>query len=223
MSKTKPISIDDGAELSEFLVDYGSKGFLNNFLGDAVGELAGSVSAGKLALTIGRLFSNAKSHYRIKMLKGFLKAIESEEDSLVKFNSLSKGEQNDIRGLVLSQLDLQSDERQSEAMGFAVNAYLSKEMSRLTLLGIVSEIKNTNPLLYYFNVDNLGLDRLHTNFGKPVIKGPINLLPPAFYTNSMTEGSVGWSSVPGVAYVATDLGLAFFDYVYEPMALKYEV
>lgn len=219
----KRVDSNDLAELSEFFIDESSRGFLEAFVGDASADLIEAIPAGKTVLAIGKLFSSAKNYYRTKMLLAFLDGIEDGGKSMSDFSALSDQEQSDLRGLVISQLDSQSDERQSEAMAYTVNAYLAKKIDRLTLVGIISEIKNTNPLLYYFSVDSLVVDKLHTNFGKPVIKGPIHLLPVAFYRESMTEGSIGWDAIPGTAPIATELGQAFFENVYEPMSIKYQI
>ena len=83
---------------------------------------------------------------------------------------LSEKDKSKLRGLVISQLDLQSDERQAEAMGYAIDAYLSNKIDRLMLVGIISELKNINPLLFYFSEYNLYIDNGHTVYGRPYNK-----------------------------------------------------
>jgi len=143
-------------------------------------------------------------------------------NTIEEFNKLSEKDKSKLRGLVISQLDLQSDERQAEAMGYAVDAYLSKKIDQLMLAGIVSELKNTNPLLFYFSEYNLHIDNSHTVYGNSIIKGPVHLLPAAFYSKIMTERSAGWSAVPSTVSIPTEIGKLFFTYVYEPMAEKYQ-
>lgn len=214
---------DDLAEISEVLVDKASKGFLDAFLGENAADFIESVPAGKLTLAIGKLFMSAKDHHRTKMLRSFLNGMQSGDRTFDEFKELDENMKNDLRGLVLAQLDLQTDERQAEAIGLIVDAYLSKNVDRLIFIGIVSEIKNTNPLLYYFSVDSLTVDKMHTNFGKPVIKGNVRLLPAVFYISSATEGSHGWDAVPGSVDHPTGMGEAFFKYVYDPMCEKYQI
>ncbi len=222
MTKQK-VDNDDLAEISEVLVDKASKGFLDAFLGENAADFIESVPAGKLTLAIGKLFMSAKDHHRTKMLRAFLKGMQSGDRSFDDFKEQDEQTKNDLRGLVLAQLDLQTDERQAEAVGFIVDAYLAKKVDRLTFVGIVSEIKNTNPLLYYFSVDSLVIDKMHTNFGKPVIKGNVKLLPAVFYFTSATESSHGWGAVPGMVDHPTAMGEAFFEYIYEPMSAKYQI
>lgn len=214
---------DDLAEISEVLIDKSSKGFLDAFLGENAADFIESVPAGKLTLAIGKLFVSAKDHHRTKMLRAFLSGMQSGGKSFDEFKELDENMKNDLRGLVLAQLDLQTDERQAEAVGLIVDAYLAKKVDWLIFIGIVSETKNTNPLLYYFSVDSLMIDKMHTNFGKPVIKGNVKLLPAVFYSTSATEGSHGWSAVPGTVDHPTAMGEAFFKYVYEPMSEKYQI
>lgn len=214
---------DDLAEISEVLVDKASKGFLDAFLGDNAADFIESVPAGKLTLAIGKLFASAKDHHRTKMLRAFLRGMQSGERTFHEFKELDENMKNDLRGLVLAQLDLQTDERQAEAVGNIVDAYLAKKVDRLIFVGIVSELKNTNPLLFYFSVDSLMIDKMHTNFGRPVIKGNVRLLPAVFYITSATESSHGWDAVPGTVNHPTPMGEAFFKYVYEPMSEKYQI
>ena len=220
---TQKADSDDLAEISEVLMDKASKGFLDAFLGTNAADFIESVPAGKLTLAIAKLFVSAKDHHRTKMLRAFLSGLQSGSRSFDDFKELDENMKNDLRGLVLTQLDLQADERQAEAMGLIVDAYLAKKIDRLIFIGIIFEIKNTNPLLYYFSVDSLTIDKMHTNFGKPVIKGNVRLLPAVFYISSATESSHGWSAVPGSVDHPTGMGEAFFKYVYEPMSEKYQI
>ena len=214
---------DDLAEISEVLIDKASRGFLDAFLGANAADFIESVPAGKLTLAIAKLFVSAKDYHRTKMLRAFLSGLQSGSKPFDDFEELDENMKNDLRGLVLTQLDLQADERQAEAMGLIVDAYLAKKIDRLIFIGIVFEIKNTNPLLYYFSVDSLTIDTMQTNFGKPVIKGSVRLLPAVFYNTSATEGSHGWSAVPGTVDHPTGMGEAFFKYIYDPMSEKYQI
>lgn len=220
---SKKVSGDDLAELSEVILDASSKDLLETLLGETAADFIESVPGGKLTLAIGKLFSSAKDHHRRKMLEAFLVGMQNGDKSFDDFNGLPEQEKSDLRGLVLAQLDLQTDARQAEAVGLIVDAYLANKIDRLTFVAIVSEIKNTNPLLYYFSVHMLEIDKMHTNFGRPVIKGNTRLLPAVFYSTSATESSHGWSAVPGTVDHPTETGEAFFKYVYEPLAEKYQI
>lgn len=214
--------IDDLADLAEPILDKASIKFLESFAGTESANFIESLPAGKLIITTARLFSSAKNCYRERCLKSFLQGLKVGDNTIEDFNRLSEDTKSKLRGLVISQLDLQSDERQAEAMGYAVDAYLSNKIDWMMLAGIVSELKNINPLLFYFSEYNLYIDNSHTVYGKPIIEGLVHLLPAIFYSKIMTERSAGWSAVPSTAPTPTPIGKLFFNYIYEPMAKKYK-
>ena len=162
--------VDDLADLAEPLLDKASIKFLESFTGATSADFIESLPAGKLVITTARLFSSAKNHYRKEYLKLFLQGLKAGNNTMEEFDKLSKKDKSKLRGLVISQLDLQSDERQAEAMGYAVDAYLSNKIDRLMLVGIISELKNINPLLFYFSEYNLYIDNGHTVYGRPYNK-----------------------------------------------------
>ncbi len=214
--------IDDLADLAEPILDKASIKFLESFAGTESANFIESLPTGKLMITMARLFSSAKNHYRERHLNSFLQGLKVGDNTIEDFNRLSEDTKSKLRGLVISQLDLQSDERQAEAMGYAVDAYLSNKIDWMMLAGIVSELKNINPLLFYFSEYNLYIDNSHTVYGKPIIEGLVHLLPAIFYSKIMTERSAGWSAVPSTAPTPTPIGKLFFNYIYEPMAKKYK-
>lgn len=89
------------------------------------------------------------------------------------------------------------------------------------LVGIISELKNINPLLFYFSEYNLYIDNGHTVYGRPIIKGSVHLLPAIFYS-VMTEDSAVWSPELSTTPMPTPIGKLFFRHIYEPMAEKYK-
>ncbi len=218
----KKADVDDLADLTEPFLDKASIKFLESFAGTTSADFIESLPAGKLVITTARLFSSAKNHYRKEYLKSFLQGLKAGNNTMEEFDKLSKKDKSKLRGLVISQLDLQSDERQAEAMGYAVDDYLSKKIDQLMLAGIVSELKNTNPLLFYFSKYYLHIDNSPTSYDSPVLKGPISLLPAAFYTETMDEDSSGWGAIPSIVSIPTEIGKLFFTYVYEPMFEKYK-
>ena len=213
--------IDDLTDLAEALLDKASIKFLESFAGTESANFIESLPAGKLIITTARLFSSAKNCYRERCLKSFLQGLKVGDNTIEDFNRLSEDTKSKLRGLVISQLDLQSDERQAEAMGYAVDAYLSNKIDWMMLAGIVSELKNINPLLFYFSEYNLYIDNGHTAYGKPIIEGPVRLLPAIFYS-IMTEDSAVWSPEISTTPTPTPIGKLFFTYVYEPMSEKYK-
>ena len=213
--------IEDLADLTETPLDKASIKFLESFTGATSADFIESLPAGKLIITTARLFSSAKNHHRERHLKSFLQGLKAGNNTIEEFNKLSEKDKSKLRGLVISQLDLQSDERQAEAMGYAVDVYLSNKIDRLMLVGIISELKNINPLLFYFSEYNLYIDNGHTIYGRPIIKGPVHLLPAIFYS-VMTEDSAVWSPELSTTPTPTPIGKLFFRHIYEPMAEKYK-
>lgn len=215
---SRKAGINDLADLSEPFLDEAQKQLLQRFAGEALPELIADIPVAKTFVVIGKIFSSAKQYHRTKMMLSFINALENGTKSMQVFEQLPEEDQNDIRSLVVAQLDLHADERQAEATALIVDAYLWKKVDRLTFLGVLSELKNTNPLLYYFNVDSIGVTKEENE--AVVAVGPTYLLPSAFGHN--TVAGVGlWDSTGEYKYVVTKLGQAFFEYVYDPMFQKY--
>lgn len=217
----KKADVDDLADLTEPFLDKASIKFLESFAGTTSADFIESLPAGKLVITTARLFSSAKNHHRKEYLKSFLQGLKAGNNTMEEFDKLSKKDKSKLRGLVISQLDLQSDERQAEAMGYAVDAYLSNKIDWIMLAGIISELKNINPLLFYFSEYNLYIDNSHDEYDRPIIKGPVHILPAVFYS-AMNEGDVVWDAVRSTTPAPTPIGKLFFRHIYEPMAEKYK-
>lgn len=209
---------DDLADLTEPFADEATKYLLKSFAGELMPEILENVPVIKTGVVIGKLFNSAKATYRANMMANFLRALQSNAKTMDEFVKLSDDDKAYIRGLVISQLDLHTDERQAEALALIVDAYLWQKVDRLTFVGILAEIKNTNPLLYYFNVDAIQLTTEDT--GVVAASGPTHLLPAAFGHNTVT-GIGMWGSTGDYKFTVTNLGKAFFAHVYEPMAAKY--
>lgn len=218
---TKP-SVDDLADISEPFIDEASRQLMERFAGQMLPELVGEIPVARTVLAIGKLFDSARQYHRIKNLLAFISALENGNKAMDEFEKLSGDEKSSLRGLVISQLDLHSDERQSEALGLVVDAYLRKDVDRLTLIGIISELKNTNPLLYYVNVDAISMRQDDLITDMVVATGPTHLLPAAFGHNTVT-GIGQWGSTGDYKYVLTGLGRSFFKHVYMPMFNKYSI
>ena len=135
--------------------------------------------------------------------------------SLDDFNRLPPDEQKHVIDILVTELDNQSDDLQSKAMGYLFNAYISGSIDRLMFMGIAHELRNTNPLVFYFNVDNVdGYNLTPQSSGATSISGPVHYLPNSFVSNSTDK--LMFSS----ELYLTNLGQAFFDNVYLPMNQK---
>lgn len=217
---SKKVNTDDLADLSEPLIDETSRQLLQTFAGESLPALVGEIPIAKTALAIGKVFNSAKEFYRTKMMLSFLQGLQDGTKTMDQFLHLDEDNKSHLRGLIVSQLDMQTDVRQAEAIGYIVDAYLRNDIDLLTFNGVVSEIKNTNPLLYYFNVDSIIITQNDT--GGFEATGPVELVPPAFGHNTITGiGLLG--STGEYKFVLSKLGQAFFEYVYTPMSTKYEI
>jgi hypothetical protein len=219
---SKNVDADDLTDLSEPYIDEASRQLLERFAGYMLPEIVGEIPVAKTILVVGKLFDNARQYHRTKNLLSFISALENGSKTMEEFEKLPEDEKSTLRGLIISQLDLHSDERQAEALGLVVDVYLRKDIDRLTFIGIVSELKNTNPLLYYVNVDAISTHPDNLNKEIIIARGPTHLLPAAFGHN-IVSGTGGWDSIVGNEYTLTKLGQSFFKYVYTPMFNKYSM
>lgn len=210
--------MDDLADLTEPFVDEASQQLLKTFAGTLLPEILENLPVVKTGIVVGKLFNSAKAAHRAKLMHAFLQQLQSGNKSMDEFDKLSNEDKEYIRGIVISQLDMQTDERQAEAMAHIVDVYLNGEVDRLTFIGLAAELKNTNPLLYYFSVDAISITRQDN--GVVEASGPTYLLPATFGHNTVTGIGQGDSSGE-YKFVLTQLGQAFYANVYEPMAIKY--
>lgn len=206
--------IDDLADLTEPFADEGTKYLLRGFAGELMPEILENVPVIKTGVVISKLFNTAKATIRAKMMYSFLHALQTNDKTMQEFEKLPAEDRAYIRGLVISQLDMHTDERQAEALALLVDAYLWRQIDRLTFVGIVSEIKTANPLLFYFDVDAVTFEV--KNNGSVEARGATHLLPAAFGHNTVT-GIGQWSSTGEYKFVVTPLGKSFYDHVYTPM------
>lgn len=209
---------DDLADLTEPFLDEGIKQLADRFAGEALPEIAGEIPVLKTLVAVGKVFNSAKDYHRTRMLLAFLSSLKDGSKSMDDFEALSEEDRAGVRGLVIAQLDMQTDVLQAEAIAFIVDAYLSGEIHWLVFVGVLSEIKNTNPVLYRFNVDAITVDWKESGVAEAA--GPTHLLPAAFGHNTIT-GIGQWDSVGTYLFVLSNLGKDFFKYVYEPMMQKH--
>lgn len=213
------IAADDLAEFAEPFIDAASRDLLQTFAGQSLPELIQDIPFAKTAIAIGRVFNGTKELYRTRMMLAFLAGWHNGAKTVTEFNNLNEDEKIRLRGLVVAQLDMQTDERQAEAIGYVVDAYLRRDIDQNIFNGVVSEIKNTNPLLYYFDADIISVTK--NDCGGYEATGAVELLPSVFGHNTVTGIGV-WGSSGAYKFVLSKLGQAFFQNVYNPMLLKYQ-
>jgi len=207
---------DAAPDLGEQYLDEASTVLAKELLGVVLPEFAKELPVIKYIKTGSDVYSVYKVNKLQRRLKAFLGALIDGKFVIEDFYKLTLEEQRQVIDILVTELDNQSDDYQSEAMGYLFNAYITGKLHRLTFLGIAHELKNTNPLVFYFNVDGY---KLAQNMGGTEIElGPINYLPSAFITAS-TDKVI---TATGHTFL-TKLGEAFFENVYEPMSQKYLV
>lgn len=205
---------DNAADLGITILDSKTKTILLDVFGVHMPEMLLSFPVVKAGVTIGKLFQAGVNINRARKLISFINGLNDGSNSYKKFADLSAKDQDDIRSLVIAQLDAQTDERQAEATAYLVNAYLERLVNRLSFVGVISELKNINPLIFYFSVDGFSL----ASIGKEKqVFGPTHYLPTSFVTNSTSK--LQFSSQPYLS----NLGREFFEYVYTPMSKKYTI
>src|ERR1700733_1561515 len=101
------LSIDDAADLSEPLIGAGVKELLQIFVGTTLPEIVGEFSYAKILLSIGRIYNISRDAHRARNLLSFLSGLQQGKKTMEQFNALSEDEKDYIRGVVISQLDME--------------------------------------------------------------------------------------------------------------------
>jgi hypothetical protein len=146
-------------------------------------------------------------------MRAFLNALIDEKFSIDDFRELPQSEQQMVIDILVAELDGQTDDKQAEALALLFAAYIRKDIDRLIFHGVAHELKNINPLTFYFNVDNLTTGE--SKAGIRLTGGPTHYLPSTFYGNR--SDTLNFSS----DLFLTNLGKIFFTCIYNPMMQKY--
>ena len=224
----------DAPDLVEPLFDEASNAVAKGIFGVALPEIIKELPILKYVKTATDVYSAYRISKLHRRLKAFLDALQDGSFTLDDFYKLSRDQQESVVDILVTELDGQSDNLQAEALGYLFAVYMSKDIDRLIFLGVAHELKNINPLVFYFNVDSYTFDdaaRLESsvasNFGfsnalMPIqIKsGPVQYLPSTFISGSTSAS--GAFQISSSAYM-TNLGEAFFKYVYRPMQQKHTI
>lgn len=219
MSHKKLMTNDDLIELADPLISKELGNLAKSFAGKFGSKVIGEISAAKLVLILGQVGKEIMDDFRAKKMLAFLKALENDTKSAEEFDALDEKDQDYIRGLVVTQLDMQSDERQSEASALLVSAYLHKQIDKMMLAGTLAEIKNTNPLIFYFDDGGVSIDNPWNSKSDLNIKGPLSL-PSAF--GSIQGRTIKEEEIEAEnRFSLSKLGRAFYNYAYVPMSQKY--
>jgi len=223
---------NDGADLVEPLLDEGVSTLMRSIFGIAVPELAKDVPILKSIKTASDIYGAIRLARLGKRMKFFAKALQDGKFSINDLNNLSHEEQISLVDTVVTELDNHTDDFQSEALGYLFRAYVLGEIDRLAFTGIAHELKNTNPLVFYFNVDSYitkqppkipplapdyGFVFTSRKYGTTIDSGPVDYLPAAFKSNSSNTMQFTTETL------LSDMGELFFEYVYNPMKINHSI
>lgn len=209
----KPHVVNDLPDLTEPFFDEASMIIAKDVFGATLPEIVRELPLLKYIKTASDIYSTYRLQKLHRRLKSFLGALIAGSFSLEDFNKLTSNEQKHVVDILVTELDNQADDLQSEAMGYLFNAYIGGLIERLMFMGIAHELKNTNPLVFYFNVDSYILTERKA--GTTIDGGPIHYLPTSFF--SSTTDTLAFSS----ELYLTNLGKAFFENIYIPMSHRH--
>jgi len=209
------VTAKEGDELAEPLFDVASEQILKGIFGIALPEFAKDLPLLKYAKTAVDLYSAHKLSRLHRRMEAFLKGITEGNFKPKDFEALNPDEQHMIIDILITELDSHANDFQSEALSLLFIAYIKKDIDRLMFQGVSHELKNINPIAFYFNVDGFSLDEVSDSSTR--IDGPIHYLPSTFY-NSRSENLIASTDL-----YLTSFGKIFFTYIYEPMQQKYIV
>lgn len=212
LEKARNIIKKDSHDLVEPLFDEASSQLADSLFHYAVPDLARDLPVIKYFKMGADLYSSYKVLALRKKMKAFLESLLVGGFGISAYEKLEQHEKETMIDVLVTELDSQTDRLQSEALGLLFIAYVRQAIDRLTFLGIAHELKNTNPLLFYFNVDGIGVTEKYKT-KELAISGPVHYLPSSFYSDG-TDKLQFSSEGPFL----TNLGKAFYNNVYLPMS-----
>jgi hypothetical protein len=205
---------DEVPDLAEPIFDLAVKTIANEVFKSSLPEIVGELPILKYGKTAKDIFNIVNNKRRASKLRVFLQSLLTQELDIAEFHKLDSTVQNQVVEMLISEINTQSSDLQSEALAYLFTAYVNKAIDHLTFLGIAHELKYTNPALYNFSVDKLAA----TIDGEVYkVTGPTNYLPVSFGHNTIT-GIGQWSSTGDYFFVLSNFGKIFYNSVYLPMS-----
>lgn len=201
-------------DLAEPVLDAASEELARGLFGVAVPELIKDLPVLKYAVVAKDLYTAFRINKLTKRMKKFLDTLQQGGFNLRDYEVLSPEERQLVIDILVTELDAQTDDMQSEALALLFKAYADKKIERLMFHGVAHELKNINPLVFYFSVDGFSLKAQGAGVS---IDGPLHYLSQAFYSNQ--TGGLQFTT----DHYLTNLGLVFFDVIYTPMREKYSI
>ncbi len=213
--KKYPKLSDDADDLLEPFLDEGARRIGSRIFKAGLPDLAEETPVLKWAKLGYDMYSMHKMNKLRKRMAAFLSALEAEAFELEQFEELDQSLQTMVIEILINELDLQNDNYQAEALALLFNAYIKKEIDRLMFQGVAHELKNANPLTFYFNVDSIVVTE---NQGRlRIVSGPMHYLPAAFVSGTNDQFETSSDNL------LTNIGRTFYEVIYVPMQQKYSI
>lgn len=221
-AQKKPSKIDanDIADIAEPAFDLFTSDAYKIFFNNVPNEFLVDIPIAKYAVIGNKLFDNAKFAMRVKKLDKFLSTLNRGEKAIEAYGKMIDEEKSTLQSLILTEIDMQTEEKQAEATGYLLEAYLLNKIDRVEFVAILAEIKYTNPIIYFINRDSISIKQADN--GVVTATGPTNLIPNVFGHNTIT-GIGQWDSTGNYIFVITDLGKLYFEHVYKPFVIANSV
>lgn len=206
---------DSGPDMLEPVFDEASERLSQELFGAVMPELIEDLPILKYVKTASDVYTTFRMYKLKKRMTQFLHSLIDGSFQVANYVALSSEEKQLTIDILVTELDAQTDDMQSEALALLFMAYINGNIDRLMFHGISHELKNTNPLVFYFSVDGFMLTSEHSGVR---ISGPLHYLPASFYSNSSPGGLTGL----GEMYL-TNLGEVFFTDIYQPMQANHSI
>ncbi len=198
----------------EPVLDEASEQLSRELFGAAMPELIKDLPILKYVKTASDVYTTFRMYKLKKRMTRFLHSLLDGGFQVADYEALGSEEKQLIIDILVTELDAQTDDMQSEALALLFMSYINGSIDRLMFHGISHELKNTNPLVFYFSVDGF---TLHTMKGGVRIEGPLHYLPASFYANFSESFAFSTDNL------LTNLGQAFFTHIYEPMRINHSI
>lgn len=206
---------DDTDDLLEPFLDEGARRIGNEIFKAGLPELAEETPVLKWGKLGYDMYSLHKMNKLRKRMAAFLSALEAGKFELKQFEELDQSLQAMVIEILINELDSQNDDYQAEALALLFNAYIKKDIDRLMFQGVAHELKNANPLTFYFNVDSIVVEKEQGRLR--IVQGPVHYLPAAFVSGTNDQFETTSDNL------LTNIGKTFYEVIYVPMQQKYSI
>lgn len=208
-------SVSNADDVLELAMDASIEPLVTRFFGDAVGVSLGKTAEAIPQVALARFalsaVTYAKHQFVLKKFSKFFKTLNANDFDWQKFDKLSEKNKQMVRFTVVSTIEKQTSEIQTEAIAYLTDAFMRGQISNDIFAGVANELETINPLVFAFDSD---WSQYKLNESQTKIRGSTAYLPTSFCSSN--SPSLSFSS----DQFLTPAGVAFFQYVYFPMRSK---